>query len=145
MSVVLFEKKYPLKSEQYSTNEDLNSTIEEPSPRSAGMSYDEIMQKITKGFVYVLKPDRVAKAQLFIKAAIAFAEANEVNTKIVQHDSEIYVEFSFREFCFIKDIAQLIFVADEVSFWPFPDDKSCIIKLEYRTHSIYRNDRLIRD
>ena len=91
----------------------------------------------------ILIPEKLKKADEFIKLAIEVSELYELDTKISEKDSHIVVNYSFDS---AGDMAFLIPVfrqADSISFFTGIYGFEITISLDYYTHAVYNKDRLV--
>ena len=89
-------------------------------------------------------PEKIEKADEFIKLAIEISELYELDTKISEKDSCIEVNYSFD--C-AGDMVFLLSVfrkADSISFFTGIYGFDITISLDYYTHAVYNKGRLVR-
>ena len=111
---------------------------EEPTP-----SFDEIMQKIQENTTYVLMPERIKASEDFIRAAIEVSELYELDTKIERHFDHISVDYSFNCCGGLRDINKVIGMADQSSFFKDILGWDITISLDFFTHAVVRNGRVV--
>ena len=111
---------------------------EEPTP-----SFEEIMQKIQANTTYVLMPERIKASADFIQAAIEVSELYELDTKIERHFDHISVDYSFNCCGGLRDINRVIGMADQSSFFKDIFGWDITISLDFFTHAVVRNGRVV--
>ena len=139
MSVeIIYEKKYPRidpMEEMKQIELEMADEPEEPTP-----SFEEIMQKNT---TYVLMPERIKASEDFIRAAIEVSELYELDTKIERHFDHISVDYSFNCCGGLRDINRVIGMADQSSFFKDIFGWDITISLDFFTHAVVRNGRVV--
>ena len=142
MSVeIIYEKKYPRidpMEEMKQIEMEMADEPEEPTP-----SFDEIMQKIQENTTYVLMPERIKASEDFIRAAIEVSELYELDTKIERHFDHISVDYSFNCCGGLRDINKFIGMADQSSFFKDILGWDITISLDFFTHAVVRNGRVV--
>lgn len=142
MSVeIVYEKKYPRidpMEEMKQTELDMADEPKEPTP-----SFEEIMQKIQENTTYVLMPERIKASEDFIRVAIEVSELYELDTKIERHFDHISVDYSFNCCGGLRDINRVIGMADQSSFFKDIIGWDITISLDFFTHAVVRNGRVV--
>ncbi len=142
MSVeIIYEKKYPRidpMEEMKQIEMEMADEPEEPTP-----SFDEIMQKIQENTTYVLMPERIKASEDFIRTAIEVSELYELDTKIERHFDHISVDYSFNCCGGLRDINKVIGMADQSSFFKDILGWDITISLDFFTHAVVRNGRVV--
>ena len=142
MSVeIIYEKKYPRidpMEEMKQIEMEMADEPEKPTP-----SFDEIMQKIQENTTYVLMPERIKASEDFIRAAIEVSELYELDTKIERHFDHISVDYSFNCCGGLRDINKVIGMADQSSFFKDILGWDITISLDFFTHAVVRNGRVV--
>lgn len=144
---VIYEKHYP-----HLTFEEEMEKIEEyekefgyppdfnPEPK---LTAKEFLANVMENRTLVLLPEKMKKADAFIKLAIKVSEIYRINTKISREDSHIAVDYSFN--C-AGDMFFLIPVfrqADSISFFTGVNGFEITISLDYYTHAVFNKERLL--
>lgn len=144
---VIYEKHYPhptLEEELKELEECRKELEKDPDykPKPA-KSFEEFYQDMVENRTLILIPEKLKKADEFIKLAIEVSELYELDTKISEKDSHIVVNYSFDS---AGDMAFLIPVfrqADSISFFTGIYGFEITISLDYYTHAVYNKDRLV--
>ena len=141
-SKIIYEKKYPpLEIPPIEEIKEQNASADEKTER---LTFEEIIEKVYKDMVYVLIPERAAKAKAFISQAIAVSELYEMDVKIEQHLSHISANYYFDCGCGLKHLLDIAKMADDVSFFTNIRGHDIAISLDFFTHLEYRNGRQVR-
>nr|DAQ11004.1 MAG TPA: hypothetical protein [Caudoviricetes sp.] len=142
MSVeIIYEKKYPRidpMEEMKQIELEMADEPEEPTP-----SFEEIMQKIQENTTYVLMSERIKASEDFIRAAIEVSELYELDTKIERHFDHISVDYSCNCCGGLRDINRVIGMADQSSFFKDIFGWDITISLDFFTHAVVRNGRVV--
>lgn len=142
MSVeIIYEKKYPRidpMEEMKQIELEMADEPEEPTP-----SFEEIMQKIQENTTYVLMPERIKASEDFIRAAIEVSELYKLDTKIERHFDHTSVDYSFNCCGGLRDINKVIGMADQSSFFKDIFGWDITISLDFFTHAVVRNGRVV--
>ncbi len=142
---VIYEKHYPHQSfeemmkefEKYE-KEWVSSPDYKPAP-----SFEEFYSEMMMNRTMILLPHKLRGANDFIKLAIKTSMIYEIDTKIVENDSHIAVDYSFDcagDMFFLIPIFRL---ADSVSFFTGINGFELTISLDYYTHAVYDKSRLL--
>ena len=94
--------------------------------------------------IYVLVPERAAKAKAFIHQAIAVSELYEIDVKITHHLSHISATYYFDCGGGMKYLLDVAKMADDVSFFTNIRGHDIAVSLDFFTHLEYRNGRQVR-
>ena len=141
-SKIIYEKKYPpLEIPPLEEIKEQNTTADEKTER---LTFEQIMEKIYKDMVYVLIPEREAKAKAFIRQAIAVSELYEMDVKIEQHFSHISATYYFDYGCGMKHLLDVAKMADDLAFFKPKEGHDIVMSLDFFTHLEYRNGRQVR-
>lgn len=141
-SKIIYEKKYPpLEIPSSEEIKALNATETEKTER---LTFEQIMEKIYKDMIYVLVPERAAKAKAFIRQAIAVSELYEMDVKIEHHLSHISATYYFDSGGGMKHLLDVAKMADDVAFFRPKEGHDIIMSLDFFTHLEYRNGRQVR-
>jgi len=142
MSVeIVYEKKYPRIDPMVELKQVEMEAADEPEqPRP---TFDEIMQKTYANTTYVLMPERIKASEKFIQTAIEVSELYELDTKIVRHLDHISVDYSFNCCGGLRDINRVIGMADQSSFFKDIFGWDITISLDFFTHAVVRNGRVV--
>lgn len=142
MSVeIIYEKKYPRidpMEEMKQIELEMADESEEPAP-----SFEEVMQKIQANTTYVLMPERLIASEEFIRSAIEVSELYELDTRIVRHLDHVSVDYSFDCCGDLRDINQVFGMADRFSFFKDIFGRDITISLDFFTHAVVRNGRVV--
>lgn len=138
---VIYEKRFP-KLEQPSLDE-MEEITASSNDEKEHLTFEEIMERIYKDVVYILMPERVAKAKSFIRKAIAVSELYEMDIKIEHHLSYISVNYYFDCGGCMKHLIEIISEADEIAFFRPKEGYDIIMSLDFYTHAVYRKGRRI--
>lgn len=142
MSVeIIYEKKYP----RIDPMEELRQAELEMAdePEQPQHTFSEMMEKIYADTTYVLIPERIKDSEDFIRAAIEVSELYELDTKIERHFDHISVDYSFNCCGGLRDINRVIGMADQSSFFKDIFGWDITISLDFFTHAVVRNGRIV--
>ena len=138
---IIYERKYP----RFAPTEELRP----PKPESADQSerpkpsFDEIVQKICANTAYIPLPERIKANKEFIRTAIEVSELYELDTKIERHVDHISVDYSFNPCGGMRDINRVFGMADRFSFFKDRFGWDITVSLDFYTHAVLRNGRVI--
>lgn len=145
---VIYEKHYshPTLEEELKELEEYRRELEKdpdykPEPPK---TFEEFYQDMMDNRTIIPIPEKIEKADEFIKLAIEISELYELDTKISEKDSCIEVNYSFD--C-AGDMVFLLSVfrkADSISFFTGIYGFDITISLDYYTHAVYNKERLVR-
>ena len=142
MSVeIIYEKKYP----RIDPMEELKQVEMEAAdePEQPRPTFDEIMQKIYANTTYVLMPERIKASEEFIQTAIEVSELYELDTKIERHLDHISVNYSFDCCGGLRDINKVFGMADQFSFFKDIYGWDITVSMDFYTHAVVRNGRVV--
>ena len=88
-------------------------------------------------------PERIKVCEDFIRAAIGVSELYELDTKIERHFDHISVDYSFNCCGGLRDINRVIGMADQSSFFKDIFGWDITISLDFFTHAVVRNGRVV--
>lgn len=144
---VIYEKHYshPTLEEELKELEEYRRELEKdpdykPEPIK---TFEEFYQDMMDNRTIIPIPEKIEKADEFIKLAIEASELYELDTKISEKDSCIEVNYSFD--C-AGDMVFLLSVfrkADSISFFTGICGFDITISLDYYTHAVYNKGRLV--
>ncbi len=147
MSEIIYEKHYPHKSfeEEMKELEEYQKELESspdyvPSPTP---TFEEFYKELVENTTLVALPKRIEQADDFIQLAIRTGEAYEFDTKILQSDCNIMVYYFFDGGSELLMLMPIIKMADCISVEPNMNGFKIQLCLDYYTHAVYRNGRLI--
>lgn len=120
--------------------DDNGNVFEEEYEPGDGMRY---LQQLQLDTTLVLLPDRYAKREAYIEAAIEVAELYDFDTKIVEHDSHISVDYSFDCGGNAVFLINIIEMSDSICFFTKIFDREITLSLDYYTHAVFLKDRLV--
>ena len=142
MSVeVIYEKNYPrvdLMEELVRKELEVAGEPEQPI-----LTFHEMMEKIYANTTYVLMPERIKSSEEFIQTAIEVSELYELNTKITRHVDHICVNYSFNCGGGMRYINRVFGMADQFSFFKDISGRDITISMDYFTHTVVRNGRVV--
>lgn len=142
MSVeIIYEKKYPRidpMEEMKQIELEMADESKEPTP-----SFDEVIAKIHADTTYVLMPERIKASEKFIQTAIEVSELYELDTKIERHIDRIIVNYSFDSCGGMRDINRVFGMADEFAFFKDVHGWDITVSLDFYTHAVVRNGRVV--
>jgi len=137
---VVYSKKY--------THTELFA-IKTPATK-ARSSADEEHRAFEKFHIKLLEPvdltpipGRDENAALFIHLAIEAAELYQLDTVITRHESRISVDYSFDCGGCMKYVLPVFKLADECSFFTGIFGREITVSLEYYTHYVCKNGKVI--
>ena len=145
MSETIYERKYPHKTLEEIERETEEWVKEHPkAAREESLSsFSEVYERIVKRRTLVPLPERIQRAEGFIRLAVKVGETYEINTKVEKTDSHISVEYSFD--CGGMDYLIPVFrQADTVAFFTETGEFDITLVLDYYTHAVYQGKRLIQ-
>lgn len=144
---IIYQRKYPKINYSALLDEENHAKKAETDTATADIdipSFDEILERIKKSTSYVLLPDRIEESQQFIEEAIYVSELYRMDLMLVRHTSHIVAELSFDCGINLTEIQPLLALSDECSFFTNIGDHELTITLEYFTHAVVRNGRVVR-
>ena len=142
MSVeIIYEKKYPRIDPMVEMKQIELEMADEPNEPTP--SFDEIMAKIQADTTYVLMPERIKASEKFIQTAIEVSELYELDTKIERHIDRIIVTYSFDSCGGMRDINRVFGMADEFAFFKDIYGWDITVSLDFYTHAVVRNGRVV--
>lgn len=106
-------------------------------------SFDEFMKRVYQDTVYWLLPERVKTAKEFINRAIELSEMYEIDAEIIEHDTNITVDYFFDGCACMGFLKELIQYADDIAFFINSRGREIQLSMEYYTHAIIRNGRRV--
>lgn len=140
---VIYQKTYPEldldEMEVLAGAEHLSADNEHSAP-----SFDEFIKRMYQDTVYWLIPERVKTANEFINRAIKLSKIYEIDTKIIQHDAHITVDYFFDSCAGMGFLKELIQYADDITFFTNTRGHEIQLSMEYYTHAIFRNGHRVR-
>lgn len=138
---IIYEKKYPRIDpihEPKPATSEATDTPEQPM-----LTFHEMMEKICANTTYVLIPERIQSSKKFIHTAIQISEQYELDTRIERHASHISVNYSFPCGGGMRGINRVFGMADQFSFFKDIDGWDITISMDYFTHAVIRNGRMV--
>ena len=138
---IIYEKKYP----RINPIEEMKQIELEMAdePEEATPPFNEIMAKIQADTTYVLMPERIKASEKFIQTAIEVSELYELDTKIERHLDHISVNYSFNCCGGMRDINRVFGMADQFSFFKDIYGWDITVSLDFYTHAVVRNGRVV--
>lgn len=140
MSEVLYHKTYPKPddTEELAADEEI-----EEMPAGPRLTFDEMMEKIQKDTYYVLLPNKMRCADLFVKEAIRISEWYELDLKVTKYDFNIVAEFYLNCGVVLYEHQRLMLLADSFEIFNNIEGHDILLRLEYNTHAVIRRSRQI--
>lgn len=137
---VVYERKYPKVDA-----EALYREMEEQASDETGQpsTFNEIMAKIYSNTAYVIMPQREQECEAFIEVAIEVSELYEIDCKITNHFDHVTVNYSFDCAGNMRELKRVFSLADDYSFFAGIYDRDITVCLDYYTHAVVRNGRVI--
>ena len=139
-SETVYRKLYPRLSSLQSmklSQEKSESRAEHPT-----ITFDELVNKITKDVTLVPLPERVESSKEFIRLAIELSEIYEISVNIVRGADRITVEYYLNCGAW-REINRVFGMADEIAFFKDTDGYAITAVLEHFTHATVRRGRVI--
>lgn len=100
------------------------------------------MAEIFKDVTFTPLPERIKNCELFIEKAIELSEYYEMDVVIKRYDDSVSVHYFF-DGGSIRNINQLLGMADEISLWKDVLGYNIELTLTYYTHAKMRRGRVI--
>lgn len=140
-SKTIYAKQFP--KWEMPSEEEIRTINNSADSETEHLTFEQIIEKIYKDVVYVLMPERVERAEAFIRKAIAVSELYEIDIKIEQHFSHISANYYFDCGGDMKHLIDIIKEADEIAFFRPKEGCDIIMSLDFYTHAEYRNGRQV--
>lgn len=144
---VIYEKHYPHPSFEEEMKEfreyqrEMESSPDyKPEPMKP---FDEFYKELVENTVLVALPERIKQADEFVRLAIRTGEAYKFDTKIIRNDSNIVVYYYFDGGIELVMLMPIIKMADCISVDPDHDGFKVALSLDYYTHAVFLNGRLL--
>ena len=138
----IYEKAFP--KWEIPTEEEMKE-IDIAGEETEHLTFEQIMEKIYKDVVYVLMPERCEEAKAFIRKAIEVSELYEMDIKIEHNFSHISATYYFDYSGGMKDLTEIIGMADDIAFFGRKDHKyDIVMSLDFYTHAEYRRGRRVQ-
>ena len=139
---VIYEKKFP--KWEMPSDEELAKIKTEKREDIEHLTHEQIMERIYKDVIYVLMPERAEKAKEFVCKAIEVSELYEMDIKIEYHLSHISATYYFNYGGGMKDLTDVIGMADDIAFFGRKDKAyDIVMTLDFYTHAEYRKGRQV--
>lgn len=138
---VLYEKRYP--RTDLVVDYDQVETDKAVAPNESNHSFEEMLKRFYADTTYVLIPDRVKASEDFVRVAIEVSELYELDTKITRHLDHISVDYSFDCGGGMRDINHVFGMADQFSFFKNINGRDITVSLDFFTHAVVRNGRVV--
>lgn len=138
---IIYEKKYPRIDLMEVMKQIEPEKVDEPKEPTP--SFEEIMQKIAVNTTHVLMPERIKASEEFIRLAKEVSELYELDTRIERHFDHISVTYSFDCGGGMSYLNQVFGMADQFSFFTNIHGRDITISLDYFTHAVLRNGRVV--
>lgn len=139
---VIYEKKFP-KWEMPNKEELVEIKIDNEA-ECKHLTFDQIIEQIYKDVTYVLMPERIEGAKAFIRKAIEVSNNYEMDVKIERRSSHISVTYYFDFGGAMKELTEIIGMADDLAFFGRKDKEyDIVMSLDFYTHAVYRNGRQV--
>jgi len=131
-SEIIYQKKFP-KSE-IPDNETADVDIPDDVPQ---LSFEKLMERITKETAYVVIPEREERAKVFINKAIEASETYEFDLTIEKRIPRISACFCIDPLGPMTQMLAVIKEADDIDFLPAKDEGKLTLCLDFYTHAEY--------
>ena len=142
MGEVLYEKKYPKESpedlEELQRQLDAGDLEEHEMP-----SAEEFFRRLRKDDLYIPLPERKQKAANFIRAARKVSQLYELDITITKHISHISAEFCFTASAGLRDLLDVMRLADDIAFFANIRGYEIVLCLDFYTHAVIHKGRWI--
>lgn len=141
LAEIIYEKKYP--------HIDLMAELahaEAKESRETEMhmaTFDEMMEKTYANTTYILIPERIESSKKFIQTAIEVSALYKLDIRIERHVDHISVDYSFHCGGGMREINRVFGMADQFSFFKDIFGRDITISMDYFTHAVVRNGRIV--
>ncbi len=138
---IIYRKEYPRRSplQMLKMSEQTNSDRK----THCNITFDELVNRITKDVTFVPLPERVESSKEFIRLAIEVSEIYEISVKIERSAASITVEYYFNCGGCWREINRVFGMADEIAFFTDTDGFDITVVLDYFTHAKVRRGKII--
>lgn len=144
---VIYEKHYPhptLEEKMREIEKHQKELEKDPDYRPEPIKpFEEFYREMVENRVLVFLPDRIVKAEAFIRLAIEVAELYEFDTTIRRKDSHIEVNYSFDCGKELDYLIPILGQADSISFFTGLHGYEITVSLDFYTHAEYDKGRLL--
>ena len=139
-SRVIYKKRYP--RVDYSAIGRSASHLD-VTPGESKQTFEEFYQKILDSETLIPIPERQNKWKRFVTIAVDVSKIYDLDTVITRYDSLVSVNYSFDGGSRMKYLKPVLALADDYSFYTGVNDRDITISLDYYTHSVCRNGKVI--
>lgn len=139
---VIYEKRFP--KLEHPSSDEIEEIAASSNDETEHLTFEEIMERIYKDVVYILMPERVAKADEFVRKAVEISNLYEMDIKIEKRTSHISATYYFDFGGGMKHLTDIIGMADDIAFFGRKDKEyDIVMSLDFYTHAVYRNGRKV--
>lgn len=140
---VIYEMKYPREDLFQFQGEQPYAEPVKQEPQAARRTFEEIYKELVESTALILMPDRIKKSEQFIKEAIEVSKLYHLDTTITRHDSHITVTYSFDCGGSYRYLKPVLVMGDEYSFFPGVGGRGITLCIDFFTHAVLRNGRVV--
>ncbi|MBQ7336883.1 MAG: hypothetical protein IJW40_00340 [Clostridia bacterium] len=135
---IIYEKTYP----------EIHYGAPENIPDDCPELPDEIfnierLRKYCEEIIAVPVPTRIAKSETFIRTAIQLAEIYRIDVIIKRFNGHINVSYSFDNSLAMGQMIKLFRMAHDLGFHGGINGRDVTVDLDYYTHDLVQNGRVI--
>lgn len=134
MKKIIYQKQYP-------SVDDIVSEIQQPAKVIPFLSFDAFMEKANDVQLEPM-PEREAMSQTFINTAIQVSDLFQIDLTVEQNEEYISAVFTVESGPCPEALKPLFVLADRY-FFTVCKDYRLMISLDFYTHKVFRNGRLI--
>lgn len=134
MKSIVYKKAYP-------TTDSIVDSIPHSFDKAPAFSFDEFMER-TNDVQLAYIPERGSESRVFIDTAIRVSDEYQLDLTIEKDDECITASYSVESGPCPEALKPLFILADRY-FFTVCKDYRLMISLDYFTHRVYRNGRLI--
>lgn len=139
---VIYEKKFP--KWEMPSEEEVTEIKVDAAAKQDHLTFDQVMEQIYKDVAYVLMPERTEEAKAFVRKAIEVSDLYEMDIKVERRTSHISVTYYFDFGGSMKELTDIIGMADDLAFFGRKDKEyDIVMSLDFYTHAVYRNGRQV--
>lgn len=135
MNEVIYEKHYPLVDAEQLNGVGKCSSIPE-------LSFEEFMEKANSAIELIPIPERQELAEHFLKNAIQVSEEYEIDLTVTKCDKLVSACFTVESGPCAEALKPLFILADRY-FFTVCKDYRLMISLDFYTHKVLRNGKII--
>lgn len=138
---IIYEKTYPrtiIREEDIEAAAKAECELGRPE-----VSFDEMMRRVEEKTTYLPVPERIRSSEEFIREAIDISELYSIDLKIVRFKDHISADLSFDCGGGMRYINRLFGMTDQFSFFRDSEGPEITVSLDYYTHIVMRNGRVV--